>query len=152
MSAHEHDAAGCLDCACFAGPPNSLPCTCTCDTGDPCPCGHGEHLHDRESDTELCMVCGDSDRCVTPPGVTAARRPMTAEKKVGMGRCSRCKGLETADIGVPWERHDGTWEWVKVRPHLHHNTGRSTCKPKGYARRVTSPGGSTPIPPGGSNG
>lgn len=25
---HEHDAAGCYDCDCFSGPPNSISCTC----------------------------------------------------------------------------------------------------------------------------
>lgn len=59
--------------------------------------------------------------------------------RTGLARCPRCKGLCDADVGAPWVRHDGTWEWIRVRPHLHRNTGNSTCKPKGYARRASSP-------------
>jgi hypothetical protein len=69
--------------------------------------------------------------------------PVSAVRMEG-ARCPRCKGRWDADIGAPWERHDGTWEWVVVRPHLHQNTGRSTCKPKGYARRVARIVESTP--------
>lgn len=61
--------------------------------------------------------------------------------------CPRCKHPADATAGVPWERHDGTWEWIRVTPHLHGRTGNSTCRPKGYARHVRS----TPATTGGDD-
>lgn len=56
--------------------------------------------------------------------------------------CPRCGYAYTADVGEPWERLDGTWsEWVTVRPHVHGRTGRSTCRPRGFARPARSPEG-----------
>lgn len=59
-----------------------------------------------------------------------------AERRQTVVACPRCKHSADATVGEPWTRHDGVWEWVHVVPHLHGNTGRSTCRPKGYARRV----------------
>lgn len=58
----------------------------------------------------------------------------------GTGRCSRCGTLWDADICTPWQTLDGSWqEWVAVRPHLHGNTQRSTCRPRGYGRQIAAP-------------
>lgn len=39
-----------------------------------CLCGHGLHLHETETDPELCMVCGSDERCA----------PRVSDNPVGM--------------------------------------------------------------------
>lgn len=50
--------------------------------------------------------------------------------------CPRCGRSADATVSEPWTRRDEAVEWVTVVPHAHGRTGRSTCRPKGYARRV----------------
>jgi transcription elongation factor Elf1 len=62
---------------------------------------------------------------------------------VGVAKCSRCGMRWEADISAPWQRPEGLVEWVVVRPHLHGNTQRSTCRPKGFARAVRATASAT---------
>lgn len=52
--------------------------------------------------------------------------------------CPRCGGASMAAVSEPWFRSQDTtprWvEWVTFRQHEHGRTGRSLCRPKGFAR------------------
>lgn len=75
--------------------------------------------------------------------MTAMATPAEQERRAVVVTCPRCKYPADATVGTPWDRHDGTFEWVTVTPHLHGRTGNSTCRPKGYARRVRTRSGAT---------
>lgn len=48
--------------------PGELICCDRCPDIARCACGHGWHQHDPEAVPALCLLCGDSERCVIPPG------------------------------------------------------------------------------------
>lgn len=101
---HEHDAAGCLECECWSGPPNSLPCTCSAKPSAPPDCWPvGTHRPETVSNIVVAALRDAAERLRTD-----------AATAWGGDSAWLTTGTHVADLAAEWLDEDAAQ--IEARP------------------------------------